>query len=323
VILFIEAISKILGYSLFFYGLWALLGAPFLQGELEKNFRRWKNRREIKRWEEVHQTAKKNYEVHPFVKHLELLLSSISKNSKNVNVFNFLFASMLIFVITVTVLYLLIHDLVFALGIGITFGILPYVAIRYRLTMLRLKTQYAFLIEYHVLFQNYQSTSKDIYYTMLNAVKETKNKELKHIYMKLLSSLQKDRGNLEFERAVNVFSYSINSTFAKRFAKLLKKAHIDRGDITMSLMDLNADIKKRKQDIQTDKTRKLETVILGYSPMILFPLMVFLAYRISGVVDFWYVFQQRTPLILFTISLVMSIFSVLTAFVMSKPRADI
>ncbi|MCE0555328.1 hypothetical protein LQK80_37415 [Bacillus thuringiensis] len=30
----------------------------FLQGELEKNFRRWKNRREIKRWEEVHQTAK-------------------------------------------------------------------------------------------------------------------------------------------------------------------------------------------------------------------------------------------------------------------------
>ncbi|MRB78856.1 hypothetical protein GH844_27435, partial [Bacillus thuringiensis] len=97
-------------------------------------------------------------------------------------------------------------------------------------------------------------TSKDIYYTMLNAVKETKNKELKHIYMKLLSSLQKDRGNLEFERAVNVFSYSINSTFAKRFAKLLKKAHIDRGDITMSLMDLNADIKKRKQDIQTDKT---------------------------------------------------------------------
>ncbi|MBL5801592.1 hypothetical protein [Heyndrickxia sporothermodurans] len=171
--------------------------------------------------------------------------------------------------------------------------------------------------------QSYQSTGKDIYYTILNVIKETQDKDLKKIYMKLLSSMQKDRNNKEFEKAVALFSYSINSTFSKRFAKLLIKSHVERGDISLSLMDLNKDIKKRKQDMSTEKTKKLETIFMGYLPIPLFPLMIFCAYRISGIRDFWFYFQQKTCVTLFIVALVCSVISILTAYVASKPRADI
>src|SRR5690606_37336309 len=105
---------------------------------------------------------------------------------------------------------------------------LPYLFLRLKLLNIRIRTQFAFLNEFHTILQNYHSTNKDIYYTMENAIKDTEDQELKHVYRKLFSSLQKDRGNKAFTKAVHVFSFTVNSTHAKRFAMLLLKAQIDR-----------------------------------------------------------------------------------------------
>ena len=157
------------------------------------------------------------------------------------------------------VLASLMGDYLFSFFVSFIFAIIPYLIIRFRLTTLRLKTQLTFLMEFHNVLQYYQSTGKDIYYTILNVVKDTQDKDLKRMYMKLLSALQKERNDKQFATAVTLFSYAINSTASKRFAKLLIKAHTERADITLSLMDLNRDINKRKQDMEQEKTRKLET----------------------------------------------------------------
>ncbi|HZH60508.1 MAG TPA: hypothetical protein VEY70_13220 [Metabacillus sp.] len=317
----LEAIAKVIGYSCFFYGLWLLVGG-FLQGHIERGIRAWKRKREIKRLNQLIDIRENNKEKGAIYKHLELLLGSL-KSNKSVNVYNLMMLSATIFITTFIMMNLTVGDILFSFIISVGFGLQPYIFLRFKLANMRLNTSYAFLMEYHTILQNYQTTGKDIYYTMLNVVKDLESKELKKTFQKLLSSLQKDRSIKEFEKAINIFAYSINSTFAKRFAKLLSKAYLDNADISNSLMDLNNDIKKRKQDMEKDRTEKTETIILGFSPIVLLPLFIFMAYRISGVIDFKYLFFQDLPLTVFIIVILLSITSVLSAYLLSKPRADI
>ncbi|MEQ2529097.1 hypothetical protein WMO40_20695 [Bacillaceae bacterium CLA-AA-H227] len=320
----LEVLIKIISYSLAIYGLWLLFGSPFLQGEIEAGYKNWKRKQRIKRLYQLNKVgnSKKESDTNPLFQHLELILNAVSKNGK-VSAFNFVFLTVLIFTISMGALISFVGDLIFAILISCTFASIPYITVRFRLVTLRMNTQLAFLNEYHHLLQNYQSTGKDIYYTIMNVIKDTQDKNLKKIYQKLLSSMQKERSEGALNKAVTVFSYSINSTHAKRFAKLLVKAQIDRADISLSLIDLNNDIKKRLKDMQLAKTDKLETVMMGYLPIGLLPLVLFMAYRITGIRDFWHYFYDKATLSIFVVAICMSIISVLTAYITSKPRADI
>jgi hypothetical protein len=309
-----------------FYGLWVLLGQPFLKLSIESGLRKWRRKRSIKRLNQLNDTS--NVEKHSIEKskiynHLHLLITSTKKGERNISVTNFLIITSIIFLVTLITMYSVFEDLVFTSLISFAFATMPYLILRFKLTSKRLNTSMGFLMEYHMILQNYQSTNKNMYFTIMNLVKDMENRELKFTFIKLLSALQKERNEESFKQAVNVFVYSIDSTFAKRFGKLLIKAHIDNADISQSLMDLNHDIKKRKQDMEADKTQKVETVIMGYAPLVLHPLFFFMAYRISGVVDFWYMFTQKLPLSIYTISIILSIISVCSAYLLSKPRADI
>ncbi|MBU8732497.1 hypothetical protein KM915_20835 [Cytobacillus oceanisediminis] len=304
--------------------MWILL-APVIRPSLENGYRNWRKKRHIKRLHELNEVTnvKEHKEKSKIYNHLDLLLSSMQKGEREVNVFNFVFLKVIIFLITGTIMYVSIGDLIFSLIVSIFFGLTPYIWLRFKLTSKRLNTSFQFLNEYHLIIQNYQSTGKDIYYTMLNVVKDIQSKELKESFIKLISALQKDRNENEFRKSINVFVFTVNSTFSKRFGKLLLKAHLDSADISQSLLDLSLDIKKRKQDMEQEKSQKLETIILGYAPIGLIPLFFYMAYKIAGVYDFWYMFKQDLPLTLFVIIIITSIISVLSAYILSKPRADI
>jgi len=321
-IFLLEDLVKIALYCIMFYSLWILVG-PMLRSSLDSSYRHWKRTRHIKRLSELNQTEIQKKRDFFVFRHLEILLTSLKKESSTSNVYNFLFLSLLIFVITAIFMTISLKDFVFAFVIAISFALLPYITLRFRLANKRLKSSFAFLKEFHIILQNYQSTGRDIYYTVLNVVKDLEDKDLKNVFMKLLSSLQKDRNESDLKESVKIFVYTINSTFAKRFGKLLLKAHLNNANISMALMDMNTDIKKRKQDMENQKTNYLDTVILGYSPIALFPLMIFLAYRISGVVNFGYLFMQHLPLMIFSLAIIVSLISVFSAFLLSKPRADL
>lgn len=319
----LEFIFKATGYSLALYALWLLIGSPFLQTHIQSGFRNWKRKRQIKRIRELTNVQQVEREKNAIFQHIEIILMSISKGNKEANVGNFIALTTIILVISTSSMYLLLDDLIFSLIVGISLASIPYISIRFNLANKRLKASYAFMMEYHVILQNYQSTGQDIYYTIFNSAKDIKDPGLKRVFMKLLSSLQKDRGVAEFNKAVQVFVYAIDSSFARRFGKLLVKAQLDSAEITLSLMDLNEDIKKRKQDIQKDKTQKVETIALGYAPIVLVPLFFLMGYKFSGVMDFWYIFKQPLPLSVFTVCILLSIVSVMSAFLLSKPRADL
>ncbi|MCM3032959.1 hypothetical protein ACWCQ1_51340 [Streptomyces sp. NPDC002144] len=319
----IELVFKIIGYSLFVYGLWLLVGVPFLSDYIETEIKKLKRKRAIKRLKDLNNTEYEDESHSKLYEHIELTLSSLQKKHGRNQVFNFFFLTCIIFVVSFIFLFVFLQELIVALLLSVIFAIIPYLLMRFLLINLRIRTSIAFYEMSNVLLQNYQVSNRDIYYTVFNTSKETKNNTMKKILMKLLSALQKERTEEEFKKAVKIFAYTINSTPAKRFSKLLEKAHLENADISISLRSLQDDIKKRKQDMEKEKTDKMETVFMGYLPIVMLPICFYMMMQFSSGRDVWYYFFQKTPITLFAICLVMAISSALTAFLLSKPRSDL
>ncbi|HET7628047.1 MAG TPA: hypothetical protein VFK44_06610 [Bacillales bacterium] len=321
----INVVVKLIAYSMMIYGLWLLVGAPFLAAQFSEGFYRYKRRRRARRIQELAALKEKNEtKTHSrFYRHLELILSSVKKNYQETAVFNFLFLTAILFGVNFILMVLSMKDLVLSAFVSGLLAALPYFFLRVRLTAIRSRTSLLFLSYFPVILQNYQSSNKDLYFALAESIPQIKNSEMQRVYMKLLNALQLKRTRAEFEESVRIFVYSINSTFAKRFGKLVIRAHLERADVSESFSQLDADIRKRKSDMQSEKTKNFDTVNLGFLPIATIPFAFYFAHSLSGVLDFWYFFQQKTNLTLFVITVVGGILCVSTSFLLRKPKADL
>lgn len=317
----LEVIFKAIGYSTIIYALWLLVGESFYNTYVKSGIRQYQNKKRIKRLRELEKEVSHDKKHSHLVEHLEILLTSVSGKG-NVNVTNFIMLTIIIFLVTSVILFILLGEPLFSLIIGLLLGASPYLITLYRLEVIRQKTSLAFMNEFHIILQSYQSSSKNIYYTLLNTVQELNDKNMKRQFHKLISSFQKERQDSDFRKHVHIFIYSINSTFSKRFGNLLIKAHLENVDIGKSLSSLNDDITERKKAMEDEATEKLQTVMVGIAPIFVLPITVYFAYQLTGVIDFWYYFTKPTSLALFIVSLLLSIVSVLLALLIRKPKAD-
>lgn len=319
--LLLELLMKILGYSLLLYGLW-LLVLPLISDGLVGFVTRIRRKSRLKKYKALGR-REKHAGQHPIYSHLQLMLHSVQKEMKPHTVTNFILWTAILFMTSSLMLLLVLRDLVLAIGIGLLFGSLPYVTARIRLSGLRSRNSVAFLRAFHILLSNYQSTGRDIYFTLVNSVQQISDPALKLVFIKLVNAMQIQKSVADFNQAVQVFIFSIDSHFAKRFGKLLIKAHLTQADIFKSLMQLDQDIRKRKMDIEEETTRNQDTVWQGFFPIIALPLAFMFSYQMSGVLNYWYFFTLKSNLALFLVCLLLSILSVLLAHALKKPRADI
>jgi len=322
----IDLSCKLVSYSLIIYGIWMLVGAPYLTPELAEGYRKYKRKKRVRRIHEL--AAIKEKSKHPSVhtklyRHLELVLLSINQSEKPVNVFNFIFLSVTIFSVSFVLLMLSIDDLVLSLLISILLAALPYFFLMVKLTAVRSRTSLLFLQYFPIILQSYQSANRDIYFALSQSISQIKNREMQRVFMKLMNAMQLQRSEEEFENSVRVFIYSIHSTFSKRFGKLVIRAHLDKSDISESFAQLDADIRKRKADMQSEKTKNFDTVNLGFLPIVTIPFAFYFAHSLSGVLDFWYFFKQKTNLTLFILTVVGGLLCVSVSFLLRKPKADL
>lgn len=305
---------------MFSYGLWLLAG-PSITSIIQEQVNKAKRKNRIKRIKEVSE-SQNQYKRSSLYNHLEVVLAATRKTYHANLVSNFLFLSITLFVISFVFLYILLDDIILSGLLGVFLGILPYVFIRIKLLSIQSKTSLSFARNFHVILSNYQSTN-DIYFAIIDSIKQISEPNLKITLIKLANAMQLQKNLNDFAKAEKIFIYSINSQFAKRFGKLLIKAHIYRSDVYSPMLLLDEDISKRMIDMEEEKTRRLQNVMQGYFPLFAIPFSLFISYRISGVLDYWYYFTRKLPLTLFIIVLILSIISIMLATILKKPRTDI
>ncbi|WP_202078156.1 hypothetical protein [Caldalkalibacillus salinus] len=317
----LELSFKVLGYSMIIYGLWRCI-TPLVRPLLAERSLKV-SRRRLRTHNEVESAKRLKQNSSYIIQHLEMVYNSLNKEDRPQAVTQFIFLTLVLFSVSTILLTMALQDIILGLFLGLLIGSLPYTTARIRLSGLRARNSITFLNIFHIILSHYQSTGKDIYFTLVNTLQQVQDPDMKQTLIKLVNAMQVQKSPREFDRAVQVFIYSIDSQFAKRFGKLVLKAHISRADIFQSLVHLDQDIRKRKVDIEEETTRNQDTVWQGYFSMFALPLAIFFSYQMSGVLNYWYFFTQKTTLSLFILCLVLSGLSTLMASAMRKPKADI
>ena len=75
--------------------------------------------------------------------------------------------------------------------------------------------------------------------------------------------------------------------------------------------------------MEEEKSKKLDTVMLGISSLFAPIIAFFLTYYLSGIMDFWYYFKLKSNFTLFILCCVASLLSFFTAMILKTPKADI
>lgn len=325
-----EVIIKVVGYTTILYGIWLLVGQYVIGNAAQYVYQDIKRKQYVKR---LHRVNKINYEKkvdnHTLInKHITTLLAAVKRKSlkskkNSMQPTNFYILSLFILGVSFMLIFLMLHDILISLAFASTLMMLPYVILRMRLTNKRLKNSMAFMNNFHIIVQAYNTSAKSAYHMVRNITEELDDKELKNTFIKLLASMQQDHHPDDFRKEIMVFSYSINSSFAIRFGNLLSRSYLGAADISVPLTDLNRDIMGRKNDLENEKSLNVETKLLGYLPIVTLPLFLFCAWRVSTMYSFWSLFNYGSNIMVFLIALVLTGVSLFSIIVFSKPRSDV
>ncbi|AQQ55353.1 type II secretion system F family protein [Planococcus lenghuensis] len=315
-ILFAEVLFKVIGYLLVFVGLWKAAW-PFLRDA--RRFRLRKNRiRKIQRKGQAEVYRRKE---RPLFVHIRKLVYALSKKDADQRLSYFYGMTLGSFIVTMTTLVLLLKSFMLPLLVAVTVASLPYILLRFRLANLRIEASIALMKEFHLILQSYQQ-NKDVYHTLMAVSPELRDKWLRNAFQRLLSSMQKDRSDEAFVEAVQLLSFTVGSSFAARLANLLIKSYREQVDISEALFDLHMDLQKREKDMAAMKTKRMETIVLGFLPIVILPIFVVMAYRMSMQYSMSYMLDNSNALATLVLAFVLSVLSALFAFLFSKPKAD-
>lgn len=313
----LEAVIKICSYVLLF------LGISWIVRPLLIDFYRLRKRSyRIKKQSSSNlsdQLSKKTNGIHA---HVSLLVKTLSKKNDDSVVANFYILTAILFAASFIVMSLVLKTAVFSLILAVVIALLPYVWKRFQLAGKRMETAYAFMKEFHIFLQAYQQ-NKDVYHTLVETVKSVQDKNLKFTFMKVLSSMQKDRNLTSFKDAMNVFVYSVNSSFATRFSNLLIKEYRDSIDISEALLDLHSDLQKREKDMAMLKSKRMETIFLGYMPLGILPVLLIMGHQMSMMYETTQLFEDRGSVLMFLLAVIVALISAMAAYLLNKPSADI
>ncbi|WP_281864826.1 hypothetical protein [Planomicrobium okeanokoites] len=313
----IEVIAKGIGYLFMFFGIWRL-SWPLLM-----NARRFQIRRHrLRKNHRAEQERLKKAFKHPFFVHIRNMVFAVAPDTHEKHLWNFYGLTLSMFLTVTLSISLMTHRIDFALLMGLVIGAFPYIILRYRMTSIRLDGSLAFMKEFHLYLQAFQK-NKDVYHSIFEMTEVVHDKRLRLNFQKLLSNMQKDRTEESFLEAIQLFAFSLRSTYASRYTNLLVKAYRNNSDISEGLFDIHRDLRKRERDMEALKTKRMETVILGFMPIVFIPIFMVMAYRVTMMYQGSTLMEQTSSLIGLIAATVLAVASALGSLIMSKPRADL
>lgn len=261
---------------------------------------------------------------HPFFRHLFLLINTTSKSKSGNDIRSFFITTISLFVGSCLMSILYIGDILFSVSLGLIVASIPYMLLQVRLRKLRFLMGQEFLNILQTLTQNYNAHSFDMYYSLIETQKSIQNKDLRQVFLKLISELQVSRNEEELRSSVHEFIYTAGTSWAKRLGNIILKAYLYDENVLNTLLNLTRQVEETEEMLEQDKSHTMDKVADGYLTIFVFVAYLIIGYNVTGPQD-WYVlqFEHRWSLSLFILSLVGVIFSVLISLILKRPKNDI
>ncbi|OME79611.1 hypothetical protein BK120_21790 [Paenibacillus sp. FSL A5-0031] len=275
-------------------------------------------------------TAKKMEEEDKTFSHLELLLRSTSKTFHRNSVNQFI--SLCIGVMVIVYAILLVgfsagEPLTWwnrrAFGFAGIIALLPYGLLRIKLYNLRRENSYALIEATELLILKYRSpgTQGDLYHALYDTADELQG-TMKRAFSSLVTILQL-QGKSAIREGVELFKYQIDNSWAKQLGVLFTKAAKENRNIGRALEKVHTDMQESKRIVEAEKSEYMDSIIMGYFPLILVPASIYGINRMFEGAIMKILFDDPKTLQALILCIIFIVIGLVTSLILSKPKIEV
>lgn len=320
----IEVMIKTIGYAGLFIGLW-LAVKPSLTPILNRKVRSYKNNLRLRKLQ-ITATAANNKTSPPFYRHLDLMLATTWPWYSEFSVVYYLIITTVLFAVCSTVYLRFTGSWALAIIAGLFTSLVPYCILMVILHWKRNETSYELVPATSILLGKYRVNSRNIYYSLLETIKEIDQySSLQKAMIKLASAIQSHRNKEDLEIAIEMFVFQIDTSWAKQLGIQIFSAQWENKNIEVSLSNIVRDMGKTQEIMEQQKSVNQDTIQMGYFvPIVIFPLSLFLLSRVvtSGRY-FYYQFKTTTGFTSFIITFILCLLGFAVSLALRKPKNEI
>lgn len=316
-----EFIVKLLVYTIFLSGLW-LFFKPYLKTPVFYLLKGARNTSGLKFLKSG--ILPRAFEESRIYHHCSLLMQSTWKYYTKTSVAKFFILSAGLFSSSLAIYYRLTHSWVVTVVSCIFTSLLPYALLRMILQFMRTNTSYQLGPAVGILLAGYRVCSKNIYFAILHTINKLEDTTLKSAFVVLANHIQSHKNRNDIEQAVELFVFKIQTSWAKQLGILILNALVDGCEIERSLSNIVDDMKEGQKIIEQEKSNAHETILLGYFPLIAFPLSILFMTKLSGHFNIlFYQFKTSQGLTSFIMTTILCLSGFILALFFRKPKNDL
>lgn len=319
-----EVIVKSIAYTSLLIGLWLAIQPllhPFINQRI-RYYRTYSRMRRLRISEKAYRYRKRFF----VYRHLDLLLGSTWPWYSETTVFYFTVISMVAFTVASVVFGRFAGSLIIAGFFGVIIAFMPYLLLLLRLYWKRSETSYELVPATNILLGKYRVNTRNIYYAILDTVKEMDQyRTLQRSMIKLASAIQSHRSREDLENALDIFIFQIGTSWARQIGVQIFTAHWENKDIERSLSNIVKDMGKAQEIMEQQKSTNQDTIQMGYFvPLIAFPAsLYFLAKVITSGRYFYYQFKTSAGFTSFAVTFFLCLSGFVVSLLLRKPKNEI
>lgn len=291
-----------------------------IEKPVKEQFGNWR----LKKVNTLKHNSKKVIFEHPVLKHVQLLIKATNTGKTEKEITAFLIVTTFLFGFVFLFSYFNFHDLFLSIGLSLLSAIVPYLVLQVKLRKMRMEINDEFLNLTRSLTQNYNSSQFDIYRALVQTSSEVNNKTLQAVMYKLVSDLQVSGKEEELRKSIDIFIHTVGSSWAKRLGNIILKSYIAQENVLATLMMLVKQIEETEKMLKEENAASTESVLDGWITLPLFIASLFLGKMVAGAQDWVSLqFKHDWNLLMFTLTVVGVVFSLLIAIVIKQPKNDL
>jgi len=218
----------------------------------------------------------------------------------------------------------IITGILFRFVLSFVIAFLPVLYYILKLRLIRIGSGYDLANTSGILLSKYRKTNGRIYDALLETAEGTKNIYIKRRLFRIVKAAQTYVDSYDLKREIDIFVFSINTTFARQIGVAIQKGFSKSMDIEQSLEATDKALQLNIQMLNDEKSSNHDILQLGWVHLFAFPLSIWAATKFIPFERFWqFQFETESGRLFLILSIISVLGSVFVALWFRKPPNDI